>query len=188
MIPNPPASAPPPPNPGQFPTSLLDRVNQLTQLTRKAADRANEAEAKISRLQKWIQDRGGMPKADEIIARDTTGKLGDLVRENQALNQVLRDYESALEMVMGKFRSQANSVQREKRELEIKANALLQEERQKSYVLSEENALLRQRLNQAMVVMREALEADENEDEQNVRVSALLEENQGLRRMLGIAV
>ncbi|KAJ3342266.1 hypothetical protein HDU93_002739 [Gonapodya sp. JEL0774] len=187
MIPNPPSSVPPPPSSGQFPPSLADKISQLTQLTRRAAERASEAETKINQLQKWIHDRGGMPKADEMIARDTTGKLGDLVRENQALNQVLRDYESALEMIMVKFRAQANSAQREKRDVEIRAGALLQEERQKSFILSEENAALRQRLNQAMAVMRDALAAEESSDENTVRITALLEENLGLRRMLGIA-
>ncbi|TPX45470.1 hypothetical protein SeLEV6574_g03846 [Synchytrium endobioticum] len=86
-------------------------------------------------------------------------KYLDLQKEVQVLNQIIKQYESTLDIVMGKLRAQAVTAQREKMELQVKLQKALDDERAISQSLRTENAILQSRLDDAFRAIREALGA-----------------------------
>ncbi|KNC97919.1 uncharacterized protein SPPG_06909 [Spizellomyces punctatus DAOM BR117] len=112
-------------------------------------------------------------------------RYAELQKENQLLNQLIKQYESTLEIVMSKFRSQAQSIQKEKRELQLKLERTLEEERAINTTLRTENKTLQEQLDSCMRVIREAVSVDEVD--MDMVVSGMAKENETLRQMLQIS-
>ncbi|KAI8822213.1 uncharacterized protein EV422DRAFT_619343 [Fimicolochytrium jonesii] len=110
----------------------------------------------------------------------------ELQKENQILNQIIKQYETTLEVVMGKFRSQAQSIQKDKHEQKIRMERSLKDERGTITHLRAENATLRSHLGTCLNVMRQAVAAADDTDT-DALLAGLSKENQGLREMLGFS-
>ncbi|KAJ3158483.1 hypothetical protein HDU86_002708 [Geranomyces michiganensis] len=108
----------------------------------------------------------------------------ELQKENQLLNQLIKQYESTLEVVMGKFRSQAQAIQKEKHDLQLKLERSLHDERQTISQLRGENTALQTQLGTCLNVMRQAVAVDD--DNVDVLLAGLVRENEGLREMMGV--
>ncbi|KAJ3178454.1 hypothetical protein HDU87_003528 [Geranomyces variabilis] len=108
----------------------------------------------------------------------------ELQKENQMLNQHIKQCEGTLEVVMSKFRSQAQAFQKEKHDFQLKLERSLRDERQTILQLRGENAALQTQLGTCLSVMRQAVAADD--DNVDVLLAGLMRENEGLREMMGM--
>ncbi|KAI8585479.1 hypothetical protein BDZ88DRAFT_432654 [Geranomyces variabilis] len=108
----------------------------------------------------------------------------ELQKENQMLNQHIKQCEGTLEVVMSKFRSQAQAFQKEKHDFQLKLERSLRDERQTILQLRGENAALQTQLGTCLSVMRQAVAADD--DNVDVLLAGLMRENEGLREMMGV--
>ncbi|KAJ3406250.1 hypothetical protein HDV05_006114 [Chytridiales sp. JEL 0842] len=90
----------------------------------------------------------------------------DLVKENRSLNQTIKQYEATMGVIMSKFRLQATSINKEKEALQKTARQLLEDEREQNQKLREENTRLVEKLEESFNVIRQALRADAEDDEE----------------------
>ncbi|OAJ44899.1 hypothetical protein BDEG_28082 [Batrachochytrium dendrobatidis JEL423] len=110
-------------------------------------------------------------------------RFRDLQRENQVLSQLVKQYESTLEIIMSKFRSQTHLIQQERQELRDNTDRILDQERTENELLREENTRLTEHLGKCIQVMREASSANDEADVAML-VAGLAKENETLRAML----
>ncbi|KAJ3117716.1 hypothetical protein HDU96_005846 [Phlyctochytrium bullatum] len=102
------------------------------------------------------------PPEDEVAAADSKDRnYVELLKENRVLNQLIRQYEATLEVVMSKFRAQTSLIQREKKVLQDEWHANLLAARAENDSLRKENILLSEQLEESMKAIRQALQADE---------------------------
>ncbi|KAJ3037170.1 hypothetical protein HDV00_001981 [Rhizophlyctis rosea] len=113
-------------------------------------------------------------------------KYAELQKENQLLNQTIKQYETTLEIIMAKFRTQAQTIQKEKHDLQLQLERVLEEERQSNEALRQENCSLQEQLSTSLQVMRQAVQADEESNAENMFAS-LAKENENLRQLLSIS-
>ncbi|KAJ3094838.1 hypothetical protein HDU97_007531 [Phlyctochytrium planicorne] len=109
---------------------------------------------------------------NEDMIKDTDGNhYADLLRENRILNQLIKQYESTMDVIMAKFRAQTvesqpvTLIQKEKQALQNDWNQNLMAERNENMKLRKENILLSEQLEAALSAIRNALQASSNEDE-----------------------
>ncbi|KAH6576614.1 hypothetical protein BASA62_001308 [Batrachochytrium salamandrivorans] len=121
-------------------------------------------------------------KADELQEAFTSFKPNEerirfrrLQKENQVLSQLVKQYESTLEVIMGKFRTQTNLIQQERMALRADAEKMLHDERK--------NTRLAEHLDQCAHVMREVSSSNDEADVAML-VAGLAKENETLRSML----
>ncbi|KAI9092669.1 hypothetical protein DFS34DRAFT_632722 [Phlyctochytrium arcticum] len=159
---------------------IVERLEKISEKWQDNRLLVKELSARVSALQ--------IPRPVEvpqITAAEYDSRYGDIQRENQLLNQTIKQYETTLEILMTKFRSQAHSIQKEKHDLQLKLEHTLQEERVNNTSLKNENTILQEQLSNCLRVMREALNADDvNVD---VVLGGMAKENETLRQMLHIS-
>ncbi|KAH6583685.1 hypothetical protein BASA60_001330 [Batrachochytrium salamandrivorans] len=129
-------------------------------------------------------------KADELQEAFTSFKPNEerirfrrLQKENQVLSQLVKQYESTLEVIMGKFRTQTNLIQQERMALRADAEKMLHDERNENAMLRIENTRLAEHLDQCAHVMREVSSSNDEADVAML-VAGLAKENETLRSML----
>ncbi|KAJ3196155.1 hypothetical protein HK101_009895 [Irineochytrium annulatum] len=89
----------------------------------------------------------------QVLRVDADTKYSELLKENRLLNQLIKQYESTLEVIMAKFRVQTA--------LQIEWSRNLDQERQENSRLRLENVRLSERLDESVNVIRMAIEADD---------------------------
>ncbi|KAI8813585.1 hypothetical protein BJ742DRAFT_672528, partial [Cladochytrium replicatum] len=115
-------------------------------------------------------------------------RFSELHKENQLLNQLIKQYESTLEVVMGKFRAQTQNIARDKQELHAQLERAVEEERFEKDQLRLQNLILQEQVDSCFRIIREAVRADEEEEEKaGAFVSSMMNENETLRTMLKIS-
>ncbi|TPX71513.1 hypothetical protein SpCBS45565_g01042 [Spizellomyces sp. 'palustris'] len=144
-----------------------------------------ELTARVNSLEGDPQKLGAQREPPPFPFAEYDTRYAELQKENQLLNQLIKQYESTLEIVMSKFRSQAQSIQKEKRELQLKLERTLEEERAINTTLRTENTTLQEQLDSCIRVIREAVSMDEVD--MDMVVSGMAKENETLRQMLQIS-
>ncbi|KAJ3129553.1 hypothetical protein HK098_001029 [Nowakowskiella sp. JEL0407] len=113
-------------------------------------------------------------------------KYLELQRENQVLNHLIKEYDSAMHIIMSKYRAKTDSFHREKQELQLQFDKALDQEKIYNENLTLENLNLRHQLHSSFEVIRTAL----NNDEDDLVASELVrvqKENETLRELLAIS-
>ncbi|KAI8907015.1 hypothetical protein DFJ77DRAFT_514149 [Powellomyces hirtus] len=134
--------------------------------------------------QQHQQQQQSQPRTSAPGREQYDTRYVELQKENQLLNQLIKQYESTLEVVMGKFRTQAQMIQKEKHDLQLKLEHALREERATILQLRGENTALQTHLGTCLNVMRDAVAVDDTN--LDMLLTGLVKENEGLRNMLGL--
>ena len=116
----------------------------------------------------------------------TNRLLDEAQRENQLLTQTLKDYDSTLRLTMSKFRAVLQQSDAEKSKCRADYEELLQRDRERMEKLELENLQLREQLESVGRGMRESLRNGIDEDNELIRVLAMVQrENETLRKAVG---
>ncbi|VVC45778.1 SIKE family [Cinara cedri] len=130
-------------------------------------------------------EEGGLPHEELVNSiRTESRQLQEIVRENRILRAMVAEHQTALEMIMSKYRSQVSHLINE-----TKADKLVSDLTAKT--IEEKNALIIQqeeRIKEMMTVMSIAsrLEAEEASKKEEI-IGRLQTENQTLRKLLNIS-
>ncbi|ORX79810.1 hypothetical protein BCR32DRAFT_294200 [Anaeromyces robustus] len=177
---------------------MVSTVEQKVEYLNKLLDNNNETaktmKENLEKLESIITNRIATtaslsPSIGDIgPSQDIDEKYIDLSKENQMLNQVVKDYESTLDIIMNKYRLQTKSMQSEKQNLQLKLENDIFREKSNVQKLMNENKELQEKLNRSINVMREALSAsEESENDNDLLIQSLINENNGLKSMLQIS-
>ncbi|KAI9152528.1 hypothetical protein H9P43_009320 [Blastocladiella emersonii ATCC 22665] len=100
-----------------------------------------------------------VPAVDHAVQTGeyTDPRIVELQRDNAHLMGTLKEYESTLELIMGKFRAQVQLAQQEKKRIYAECQAQLDAEKRRSETLAEEKVSALSHLETAQAVMRESL-------------------------------
>ncbi|KAJ3279331.1 hypothetical protein HK104_001555 [Borealophlyctis nickersoniae] len=169
-----------------------DKLSLLSTRLESNRDLIQSLQAQASALREQLLD--GQPSSGGGSGRDRGSvdfadydtRFAELQKENQLLNQTIKQYESTLEIVMSKFRAQTQTIQRERHEVQRQLERVLEDERQTNRALREENLVLQERLDTSLRVMREAVRVDEETDV-NSLITSLASENENLRQLLTLS-
>ncbi|ORX51407.1 hypothetical protein BCR36DRAFT_411873 [Piromyces finnis] len=173
--------------------SIEQKVEYLNKLLESNNETAKDIKDNLERMEGIITNRIATTASlspsigDTGPTQDIDEKYIDLSKENQMLNQVVKDYESTLDIIMNKYRLQSKTMQSEKQNLQLKFEIEISKE--KSYVqnLLKENKELQEKLDRCIFVMREALSAsEENDNDNEFLIQSLINENNGLKNILEI--
>ncbi|KAJ3055225.1 hypothetical protein HK097_011108 [Rhizophlyctis rosea] len=167
-----------------------DKLDLLTEQWQENRDliRALQEQAKALRNEIITNDTTGGPPRERgpIDFAEFDTKYAELQKENQLLNQTIKQYETTLEIIMAKFRAQTQTIQKEKHDLQLQLESVLEEERQSNAILRKENTFLQERLDESLQVMRQAVRSDEDSNVEGFFTS-LTQENESLREILKIS-
>ncbi|KAJ3211586.1 hypothetical protein HDU82_005513 [Entophlyctis luteolus] len=105
---------------------------------------------------------------------DARTRILELQRETRILHQLTKQYEATIEVIMSKFRLQADLVQKEKERMKREADAELAQQMEMNADLRQENVELQTKLYESVEVIRMALQA-QGEDEEGREEDATLE-------------
>jgi len=177
---------------------MVSTVEQKVEYLNKLIDSNNETtknmKDNLERLENIITNRIATtaslsPSIGDVgPTQDIDEKYIDLSKENQMLNQVVKDYESTLDIIMNKYRLQTKTMQSEKQNLQLKLENDIFKEKSNVQKLMNENKELQEKLNRCISVMREALAASEEVDNDNeLLIQSLINENNGLKSILQIS-
>ncbi|KAJ3177969.1 hypothetical protein HDU85_005686 [Gaertneriomyces sp. JEL0708] len=155
----------------------------------------------LSRAQNLLSGKGPLPPTRPAITipinqkargkdgreadgheKDKDARYAELQKENQILNQTIKQYETTLEILMVKFRQQAQQIHNSTISSHTQLRSILDTERSLNASLREENTRLQEQLDDCIRVMRESLNADDD-DMQSV-LAGVVEENRVLKQAL----
>eukprot|EP00842_Homolaphlyctis_polyrhiza_P004535 jgi/Hompol1/5082/HPOL_004161-RA len=156
----------------------------IADITKKLALVSAQWRSNLTELHALQEKAVELQKAfDEQSLDEDQVKFKELLKESQVLAQLVKQYESTLEVVMSKFRAQTNLAQRERQETRKDIERMLEEERKENALLRMENTRLADYLSRSVQVMRQAISIDDESDVSRL-VSGLAKENETLRTML----
>ncbi|KAJ3393924.1 hypothetical protein HDU92_007404 [Lobulomyces angularis] len=114
-------------------------------------------------------------------------KLSEIGKENIILNQLIKQYESTLELVINKLKVQTQLLHKEKLDFQIRLDQALEQEKKKNELLMEENFDLKKKLDSSLNTIRRSIELSSDNDGVTLVVSGLMKENENLRNLLNIS-
>ncbi|KAG4106293.1 hypothetical protein H8356DRAFT_1025615 [Neocallimastix lanati (nom. inval.)] len=174
-------------------SSIEQKVEYLNKLLDNNSETAKTLKDTLERLDGTITNRIATtaslsPSIGDVgPSQDIDEKYIDLSKENQILNQVVKDYESTLDIIMNKYRLQTKTMQSEKQNLQVQLENDIFKEKKHVQDLMKENKELQEKFNRCISVIREALLVSEESDNDNeLLIQSLINENNGLKDMLQI--
>jgi len=122
---------------------------------------------------------------DEAVRK----KMDELAQENLELVEAVREYQEALDLIMGKHRVLMAKLNSEREAVYQESQSELIQEKSKNEELMYENWQLRNQLAEMLQVIRTAADVDDDqiEKENLILMESLQKENENLRQLLGIS-
>lgn len=139
---------------------LERKIKTLVAILQSNQDAISTLRAESQSLKEQIEASRSNPDAIylyDLPPGDDATKVLELVKENRTMNQLLKQYESTLEIIMSKFRAQTSAIYAEKQSILDEAGRLLEQERTENRKLREENLRLTEQLDESTEVIRRAL-------------------------------
>ncbi|KAJ3121934.1 hypothetical protein HK100_012181 [Physocladia obscura] len=152
----------------QAQTLLIDRISTLAALLQHNQQQLSLLQDSSQSLKHQLQvARQQALEAEANGSSDAASRVAELQRETRILNQLTKQYEATIEVIMSKFRLQTDMIQKEKERMKREAEMELAEERAANEELRRENIQLQIQLQHSVHVVREALLAYEQDDISN---------------------
>ncbi|XP_050433839.1 FGFR1 oncogene partner 2 homolog [Adelges cooleyi] len=160
-----------------------DTLLSQTQFVYKKIDAMKQYADDLSELNDM--EEGGIPHEDLVNSiRTESRQLQEIVRENQILRAMVAEHQTALEMIMSKYRTQVSQLLTQTKEDRLMSDLTAK-------TIEEKNELIvhqEERIKEMMAVMSLAcrLEAEEATKKEET-IGRLQTENQTLRKLLKIS-
>ncbi|KAI8838888.1 hypothetical protein BJ741DRAFT_600882 [Chytriomyces cf. hyalinus JEL632] len=154
--------------------ALVERITTLSNLLHQNQQQVLHLQDSTAVLKVQLEAAREQALENEATGcSDTGSRIIELQRENKILNNLIKQYEASIEAIMIKFRLQTDLVQKRKHSMQREADAELAKEKAVNDELRRENILLAAKLNESVNVIRLALVAHDNDDDDDERDAGL---------------
>jgi len=168
-------------------TRLKTQLESNRQTTASLLDRANQIRSQILSQQTLPTETSSGTDAPVPADPKVQKSLSDLQLRNQDLEDTVRECKEALEAIIEKHLQQTAELQQDylQKSKELTQELVLERERLRSF--RAENVQLKERIDEMLLVMKQSIAKDQEEDlEEETYIVALEKENAVLRAALGL--